>query len=265
MLRVVSSCSVVFLYSHSATFCCQCFSLWGFVPIIFSSVMGVNCFSHLIFYGANCSSHHVISSVCAGAIQPSHIFHFNQLFYVSELLQTLIRIILCDCVCKGHTAIPQISFESLTSVSYFRLLISIILCDCVCKGPYNHPTDFILISYFMSVSYFDFDKNNSVCELFQTLIRIILVTVCARAIQPSHIFHFNQLYNVSDLFQTLKRIILCDCVCKGHIAIPQISFQSLTSGSFFRLLISIILCGCVARAIKPSHGFHFNQLHQWAI
>ena len=33
MLRAVSSiCSVVFLYSLSATFCSQCFSLWGFVP-----------------------------------------------------------------------------------------------------------------------------------------------------------------------------------------------------------------------------------------
>ena len=33
MLRAVSSiCSVVFLYSLLATFCCQCFSLWGFVP-----------------------------------------------------------------------------------------------------------------------------------------------------------------------------------------------------------------------------------------
>ena len=32
MLRVVSSCSVVFLYSLSATFCWQCFLLWGFVP-----------------------------------------------------------------------------------------------------------------------------------------------------------------------------------------------------------------------------------------
>ena len=32
MLRGVSSCSVVFLYSLSATFCCQCFSLRGFVP-----------------------------------------------------------------------------------------------------------------------------------------------------------------------------------------------------------------------------------------
>ena len=28
---------------------------------IFSSVMGVNCLSHPIFYGANCSSHHVLS------------------------------------------------------------------------------------------------------------------------------------------------------------------------------------------------------------
>ena len=74
-------------------------------------------------------------TVCARAIQPSHRFHFNQLFYVSDLFQTLKRIILCDCVCKkGHTAIPQISFQSLTSVSSFRLLISIILCDCVCKG-----------------------------------------------------------------------------------------------------------------------------------
>ena len=72
--------------------------------------------------------------MCARAIQPSHIFHFNQLFYISDLFQTLERIILCDGVCKGHTAIPQISFQSLTSGSSFRLLISIILCDCVCKG-----------------------------------------------------------------------------------------------------------------------------------
>ena len=70
--------------------------------------------------------------MCARAIQPSPRFHFNH--FVCELFQTLIRIILCDCVCKGHTAIPQISFQSLTSGSSFRLLISIILCDCVCKG-----------------------------------------------------------------------------------------------------------------------------------
>ena len=30
-------------------------------PLFFSSVMGVNCFSHPIFYGANCSSHHVLN------------------------------------------------------------------------------------------------------------------------------------------------------------------------------------------------------------
>ena len=38
---------------------------------IFSSFMGVNCFSHPIFYGANCSSHHVLS-VFAGVNCLSH-------------------------------------------------------------------------------------------------------------------------------------------------------------------------------------------------
>ena len=119
-----------------------------------------------------------VCTVCARAIQPSPRFHFNQYFYVCELFQTL---------------------------------ISIILCDCVCKGPYNHPTDFILITY-ISELFQTFDKYNSVC------------TVCARAIQPSPRFHFNQYFYVCELFQTLIRIILCDCVCKGHTAIPQISF-----------------------------------------
>ena len=72
--------------------------------------------------------------MCARAIQPSHKFHFNHL----HNFRLLISIILCDCVCSGHTAIPQISLSSVTSLSYFRLLISIILCiilcDCVCRG-----------------------------------------------------------------------------------------------------------------------------------
>ena len=88
------------------------------------------------------------------------------------------------------------------------------------------------------------------CELFQTLIRIILCDCVCKGHTAIPRFHFNQLFYVSDLFQTLERIILCDCVCKGHTAISQISFQSLTSGSSFRLLINIILCDCVCKGHK---------------
>ena len=111
-----------------------------------------------------------------GAIQPSHGFHFSQLLYSSELFQTFDKynsewlcvqgpyshltdfilityifelfqtfdkcIIRCDCVCRGHTAIPQI----FTLISYISELFqtidkynSVWLC---LQGPYSHPTDF---------------------------------------------------------------------------------------------------------------------------
>ena len=78
------------------------------------------------------------------------------------------------------------------------------------RSAYSHPTDFILITYIGQLLQ-TFDKYNSVWLWVQG------------AIQPSPRFHFNQLFYVCDLFQTLIRIILCDCVCKGHTAIPQIS------------------------------------------
>ena len=118
--------------------------------------------------------------VCMGLIQPSHGFHFSQLLYSSELFQTFDKynsewlcvqgsyshltdfilityifglfqtfdkcIIRCDCVCRGHTAIPQIF--TLISLIRQRAIIdkynSVWLCV---QGPYSHLTDFTLISY----------------------------------------------------------------------------------------------------------------------
>ena len=87
-------------------------------------------------------------TVCARAIQPSHRFHFNQLFYVSDLFQTLERIILCDCVCKGHKAISRISLKSVTSVSYLSIG-QLIMFD-------NTRFEFNLDSFFLPSKLFSF-------------------------------------------------------------------------------------------------------------
>ena len=53
-----------------------------------------------------------------------------------------------DCVSRGHTAIPQILYESVTihrwAISNFGKNNSVWLCV---QGPYSHPTDLILITY----------------------------------------------------------------------------------------------------------------------
>ena len=160
--------------------------------------------------------------MCARAIQPSHRFHFNQLFYVSELFQTLIRIILCDCVQGPSPYSHPTDFFLITHRSKLFQTSNKYNYVWLClQGPYSHLTDFILITYIIEL-YKTFDKYNSVwlcvqgpyshptdftlityrSELFQTFGKYnFFVTVCARAIEPSHGFHFSQLLYISELFK----------------------------------------------------------------
>ena len=121
---------------------------------------------------------------------------------------------------------------------------------CV-HGPYSHHTDFTLVSYCTAVSY------------FRLLISIILSDCVCMQGPYSHLTDFILITYIFELFQTFDKCIFrCDCVCRGHTAIPQIF--TLISYISELLLISIILCDCVCRGHYNSHptDFHFNQLHQ---
>ena len=77
MLRVESSGSVVFLYPLSATYSVA--SVFHYENLFLhwsSAFMGVNCWIHPIFCGANYSSHHV-SSFLTGVNCLSHPFFYG--------------------------------------------------------------------------------------------------------------------------------------------------------------------------------------------
>ena len=104
---------------------------------------------------------------------------------------------------------------------------------CV-QGPYSHPTDFILITY--------------ISELFQTFAKYNSVWLWVQG-PYSHLTDFTLVSYCTSVsyFRLLISIILCDCVCRGHTAIPQISLSAVTLVSYLRLLISKILCDCVCK------------------
>ena len=133
----------------------------------------------------------------------------------------------------------RFSFLLVTSANYFSSVISIIQGDCVCMG----HTAISQISFYIFV--------HQGATYFRLLIRIIL---------------------------------LCICVCKGHTASLHISSVILwlcVQGPYSHptdfILITYIgqlfqtfdkynsVWLCVQGAIQPSHRFHFNHLHQWAI
>ena len=122
-------------------------------------------------------------------------FHFNQLHRSVSYFRLLISIILCDCVCRGHTAIPQI----FTLISYISRLFQTIdkynsVWLCV-QGPYSHPTDFTLISY--------------ISELFQSIDRYNSVWLCVQG-PYSHLMDFTLISYISELFKYRYRTIMFD-------------------------------------------------------
>ena len=101
-------------------------------------------------------------TVWAGAIQPSHRFHFNQLLYISELFQTLVRIILWLCVQGPYSYSTNFILITYMDISeLFQTFDKYNFVTLSVQGPYSHPTDFILISYIHEL-FQTFDKYNSV-------------------------------------------------------------------------------------------------------
>ena len=85
--------------------------------------------------------------------------HPTDFIFISELVQTLVRIILCDCMCKNPTDFILITYMYISELfQTFDKYNSVRLCV---QGPYSHPTDFILISYIHEL-FETFDKYNSV-------------------------------------------------------------------------------------------------------
>ena len=93
----------------------------------FSSVMGVNCFSHPIFYGANCSSHHVLSFLMVLTIRASVIFLSSgvinvwgtAVLFISLQVQNNYKVLLINySILKLHL---QIFSEAVSSYFTLRL------------------------------------------------------------------------------------------------------------------------------------------------
>ena len=194
-------------------------------------------------------------TVWAGAIQPSHRFSFLSVTSMSDS-EFLLVYIQGDCVSRGHTAIPQILFESVTihqwAISNFGKNNSVWLCV---QGPYSHPTHLILITY-MDIS-----------ELFQTFDKCNFVRLCVQG-PYSHPTDFILISYIHELFQTFGKynslwlcvqgphshttdLILITYISEPHVCILKWNKQPLLWPNLSQTRIVIIGYPSKQSSLKP--------------